>query len=197
MGHGLGVAPNTVIIKTRSATNNWVVYHQSTGTSKYLHLSTTDAATTASNYFADDSGNGPSSTVFYGRNDGNTSSQTMIAYCLSEVAGFSKFGSYTGNGDADGTFVYTGFRVAWLMVKSTASGHHWLIRDNKRNPNNVVTKGLYANEADSEIDTSSRYADFYANGFKPRGTHGQQNTSSQEYFYFAFAESPFKNSRAR
>ena len=124
MGHGLGVAPDTVIIKTRSNNTNWVVYHQSTGTSKYLHLSTLDAAISASNYFADGSGNPPNSTVFYGRNDGNTSSQTMVAYCFSEVAGYSKFGSYTGNGNASGTFVFLGFRPAWVMVKRSLSLIH-------------------------------------------------------------------------
>jgi hypothetical protein len=207
MGHGLGVAPDTVIIKTRSATNNWVVYHQSTGTSKYLHLSTTDAASTASNYFADDSGNGPSSTVFYGRNDGNTSSQTMVAYCLSEVEGYSKFGSYTSNGNVDGAFVFTGFRPAWVMLKQSSNSDtsYWFMFDSTRSPKNVIgDEALAANLNEVEgltswnPNTSNSVIDFVSNGFKIRTTSTAGfNVSGETMIYYAFAESPFKNSRAR
>jgi len=199
MGHGLGVAPKAIIIKTRSNATNWVVYHQSTGISKYLHLSNTDAAASASNYFADDSGNGPSSTVFYGRNDGNTSSQTMVAYCLSEVAGYSKFGSYTGNGNADGTFVFTGFRPAWVMLKRSDSADHWIIKDNKRNTTNDVFSNLGADITNAEFGSSGNVqsTDFLSNGFKLRGTDSAVNANNGTYVYFAFAESPFKNARAR
>ena len=197
MGHGLGVAPDALIIKTRSNSTNWVVYHQSTGTSKYLHLSTTDAAMSASNYFADGSGNPPNSTVFYGRNDGNTSSQTMVAYCFSEVAGYSKFGSYTGNQNADGTFVFTGFRPALVITKGDWGGN-WNMYDNSRNSFNVANKTLYPNlgNAESTESSSGNQMDLLSNGFKLRGSNNDTNHAA-DFIYLAFAESPFKNARAR
>ena len=182
-------------------TGNWNLYNTNFGSNAYnkiQQLSNLTGEATSSNYWGADNTT-PSSTLVH-VNQANYSSGAgadFIMYAFSSVEGYSKFGSYLGNGNDDGTFVYTGFRVSWLMVKSLSGSHHWLIKDNKRPEHNPATKGLYANENDSEIDTSSRYADLYANGFKPRGTHGQQNTSGQEYFYFAFAESPFKNARAR
>ena len=197
MGHGLGVAPDALIIKTRSNSTNWVVYHQGTGTSKYLHLSTTDAAMSASNYFADSSGNPPNSTVFYGRNDGNTSSQTMVAYCFSEVAGYSKFGSYVGNGNANGVFVFCGFRPAWLLIKSTTGSKHWVINDTARNPYNVANKTFLANAANAEDSGSSFQIDILSNGFKCRTNGVHVNTNAGQHIFWAFAEAPFKNARAR
>jgi len=200
MGHGLGVAPKVIWIKTRSATNNWVNYHSALGVSKYMHLSNDGAANSATNYFADDSGNGPSSTVFYGRNDGNTSSQSMVAYCFSEVAGYSKFGSYTGNGSSNGTFVFTGFRPAWVMIKRTSGTQNWRMFDNKRNPFNDVDLNLQANTSGAEFESSAYNAlDFLSNGFKLVGTNADEGTNQngQTYIYLAFAESPFKNARAR
>ena len=197
MGHGLGVAPDALIIKTRSNGTNSVVYHQGTGTSKYLHLSTTDAAMSASNYFADSSGNPPNSTVFYGRNDGNTSSQTMVAYCFSEVAGYSKFGSYVGNGNANGVFVFCGFRPAWLLIKSTTGSKHWVINDTARNPYNVANKTFLANAANAEDSGSSFQIDILSNGFKCRTNGVHVNTNAGQHIFWAFAEAPFKNARAR
>ena len=197
MGHGLGAAPDALIIKTRSNGTNSVVYHQGTGTSKYLHLSTTDAAMSASNYFADSSGNPPNSTVFYGRNDGNTSSQTMVAYCFSEVAGYSKFGSYVGNGNANGVFVFCGFRPAWLLIKSTTGSKHWVINDTARNPYNVANKTFLANAANAEDSGSSFQIDILSNGFKCRTNGVHVNTNAGQHIFWAFAEAPFKNARAR
>ena len=197
MGHGLGVAPDALIIKTRSNNTNSVVYHQGTGTSKYLHLSTTDAAMSASNYFADSSGNPPNSTVFYGRNDGNTSSQTMVAYCFSEVAGYSKFGSYVGNGNANGVFVFCGFRPAWLLIKSTTGSKHWVINDTARNPYNVANKTFLANAANAEDSGSSFQIDILSNGFKCRTNGVHVNTNAGTHIFLAFAEAPFKYARAR
>ena len=197
MGHGLGVAPDALIIKTRSNGTNSVVYHQGTGTSKYLHLSTTDAAMSASNYFADSSGNPPNSTVFYGRNDGNTSSQTMVAYCFSEVAGYSKFGSYVGNGNANGVFVFCGFRPAWLLIKSTTGSKHWVINDTARNPHNVANKTLLTNASNAEDSGSSFQIDILSNGFKCRTNGVHVNTNAGQHIFWAFAEAPFKNARAR
>ena len=114
----------------------------------------------------------------------------MIAYCFAEKKGFSKFGSYTGNGDADGTFVYTGFKPAWVMTKRTTDGSEsWHIFDNKRNTFNAVDKRLQANSSGNE-DTAAPLGDFVSNGFKIRGTGGCINVSGKNFIYMAFAENP-------
>jgi hypothetical protein len=122
----------------------------------------------------------------------------MVAYCFAPVAGYSAFGSYTGNGSADGPFVFLGFRPAFVLVKqSSASGEPWNIYDDQRLGFNPASKGLYANSSDAENDASGRYKDLLSNGFKIRGTSGEQNASGATYIYMAFAENPFKNTLAR
>ena len=122
----------------------------------------------------------------------------MIAYCFAPVEGYSAFGSYTGNGSTDGPFVYTGFKVRWLMIKrSSSSGYNWQIHDTERIPYNVNTKALFANASDSEYTFSSAVFDLLSNGFKPRGGDSYTNASGQTYIYAAFAEHPFKYARAR
>jgi hypothetical protein len=129
--------------------------------------------------------------------DTNTSGRTYVAYCFSEVAGFSKFGSYTGNGSADGPFVYLGFRPRFMMIKRTdTSGSGWVMLDTSRNTANVTNLNLYANLSNAE--TTADYSDdFLSNGFKVRDAGAGQNASGGTYIYAAFAENPFKNSLAR
>ena len=127
----------------------------------------------------------------------NPSGGDMIAYCFADVEGFSKAGSYTGNGSSDGPFVYTGFRPAWVMVKRAVGGtSNWDIMDAARSPYNIVDKRLYANLSNSE-PAATDLVDFTSNGFKVRNTATSQNTSGSTYIYLAFASSPVKYSNAR
>jgi hypothetical protein len=196
IGHGLGVAPDLIIAKTRSTSNGWLVYHSALGATKSIILSGTNAATTQSDW-----GNTtPTSTVFYvnGGNN-NISSATYVAYCFAAVAGYSAFGSYTGNGSADGPFVYTGFRPRWVMIKqSSVSGEDWTIYDSARNTYNSTNSVLYADTSSAEF-TSSSYVpiDLLSNGFKIRTDGAGRNASSATYIYAAFAENPFKYANAR
>ena len=132
VGHGLGSAPKVVIIKDRSVERDWIVGHTAIGFNKYVLLNSTSASVTASNRFQDTA---PSSSVVTIGTHGyvNNSGSNYIAYCFAEKKGYSKFGKYTGNGNANGTFVYTGFKPSFLMVKRTDSTSDWLICDNKRN----------------------------------------------------------------
>ena len=196
IGHGLGVAPKMVIAKPRSASGNWVVYHESIGNTGALTLQTTDGTTTNIGYWNNTS---PTSTVFSlgSTSDANQSGVTAVAYCFSEVAGYSKFGSYTGNGSSDGPFVFCNFRPAWIMIKdSTGSGNSWYISDNKRNTYNVVNGRLMANLSNDE-STSVSICDFTSNGFKIRTSDSGWNTSSSTYIFAAFSETAFKFANAR
>jgi hypothetical protein len=190
VGHGLGVAPKVVLVKNRSEVYGWQMYHESLGNGKYLSLNNTDAVATSSQSWNDTS---PTSSVFsVGASDSNNKSgNNIIAYCLAEKQGYSKFGSYTGNGNADGTFVYTGFKPAWVMIKKTSSstGRGWYIWDNKRIGYNVKNYNLEANAADAE-DTTERI-DLLSNGFKWRSSNLIVNESGINYIFLAFAENPF------
>ena len=196
VGHGLGVAPSMIICKGRSVGGNyWQTQHSALGATKALFLNTTDAAFTNAAYW---NNTAPTSTVFSlgGNTDANGNGTTYVAYCFAEVAGYSKFGSYTGNGSADGPFVYTGFRPAYVMVKVTTAANVWLILDATRNTSNVVTLNLNADQSSAE-NTYSGWCDFTSNGFKVRGTDGAINTGSGTYIYMAFASAPLKFSLAR
>ena len=199
IGHGLGVKPDCIILKGRdtSSSQPWRVYHSYLGATKSLMLDATDAAATQTGVWNDTE---PTSSVFTVGSFGSVNENTKkyIAYCFSEVAGFSKFGGYTGNGNANGTFVFTGFRVSWLMVKKSSSGDSWLIMDNKRDVDNVVGNTLAANSSGAEnADTGGIPTDFLSNGFKCRGSGGDFNANGETFVYLAFAESPFRNARAR
>ena len=191
VGHGLGVVPKMIIIKIRSGVSEvqWVVYHVSTGNTKALYLNTTTAPVTVTGFFNNTT---PSSTVFTLGTDTatNSSGNPMIAYCFAEKKAFSKFGSYTGNGNDDGAFVYTGFKPAWIMVKDTTNASEWNIYDIKRNQFNVTNLELEANTSDAEANISGREIDILSNGFKLRGTSGFTNFSGSNYIYMAFAEQP-------
>ena len=189
VGHGLGSAPAFIIFKDRSTTKDWFVYHQSISPATGGKLNLTVNPGADPSYF---NNTAPTSSVFSigDANTTNPSGNNMIAYCFAEKKGFSKFGSYTGNGSADGTFVYTGFKPAWFMVKkSSASGDSWVIIDNTRFPYNYVDKFIYADEADAESGSAERL-DFLSNGIKIRATHTFINTSGATYIYMAFAENP-------
>ena len=199
IGHGLGVAPKWLVVKLRSGSQDWFVNNGMilNDYGKYFKLSTTGAAASDTNVFPNTA---PTSTVFSVGTDSavNSSSSTYVAYVFSEVAGYSKFGSYAGNGNNDGTFVFIGFRPAWVMVKRyDGTGQGWNIFDNKRNTFNLVDEFLIANSSNAEATGSALNLDFLSNGFKFRGTDGGSNTSGSDYIYLAFAESPFKNARAR
>jgi hypothetical protein len=189
VGHGLGSAPEMIILKNRDSAENWIVGNTSLDWTKYLALNLTDATTTASNIWQNTA---PTSSVFSIGDSGkvNGSGNGMVAYCFAEKKGFSKFGSYTGNGSTDGTFVYTGFKPAWVMIKCTSSGTtQWRMYDDKRDTYNPVYKELNANTSDAE-NASTRYHDFLSNGFKMRDTNINTNGSGSTYIFMAFAENP-------
>jgi hypothetical protein len=188
IGHGLGVAPKMIIIKCTDSTDKWIVYHNSIGNTKYLVLNNTDAQTTDSAHFNNTS---PTNSVFSVGTSGATSGngQHFIAYCFAEKTGYSKFGSYVGNGNNDGTFVYTGFKPAWVMVKRADSASVWQINDTKRDPYNKTTHTLFPHLSDAESATGW-FVDYVSNGFKIRDTGTAVNASSGTYIYMAFAEEP-------
>jgi|21_taG_2_1085346.scaffolds.fasta_scaffold12390_2 hypothetical protein len=197
VGHGLGVAPDVIIVKNYAVTKEWNVYHSantSTPQNDYLILNEDNATNSNSGRW---NNTAPSSSIFT-LGDGsetNGSGNTHIAYCFAEKKGFSKFGSYTGNGSTDGIFVYTGFKPAFTLIKkSSASGTWWEMVDNKRSPSNVMDNTLYANVTNSEFESSAYNRDFVSNGFKIRNTNGGDNTSGATYVYMAFAETPFVTS---
>ena len=195
IGHGLGVAPKFIITKYRNIANGWYCYHTSAGTGNVIILNST-AATVADAAF---NSTAPTSSVFsVGSINTNQSTGTYVAYCWAEIAGFSKFGSYTGNGSADGPFVYLGFRPSWILIKSSsAASTNWWVLDDARNTYNLANLNLIPNDPSVELNNSTYFqADFLSNGFKLRST-GQSNTSAATYIYAAFAENPFKNANAR
>lgn len=198
VGHGLGVTPSLLIFKARGGTNNWVVTPGNStlfGGSFYLQLNTTSAVISNSNIYT----SYPSSSVFYLGTSGdvNTSSATYVAYCFAPIAGFSAFGSYTGNGSTDGPFIYTGFRPRWIMCKSATDVGGWTIMDTSRVGYNANNSTLYA-EA-TTVEQGYLPVDILSNGFKIRriDTGTSFNSSGQTYIYAAFAENPFKYSLAR
>ena len=197
VGHGLGVAPSFVIVKTRnSASYDWNCYHISLGNTQYIALNTTAAASSAVSLWNNTT---PTSTVFTVNHVAvNTSSNTYVAYCFAEVAGYSKFGYYTGNGSSDGPFVFTGFRPAFVMVKrSSSAGTNWQVLDTKRSTYNVMADYLYASASNAEAYDTTVGIDSLSNGFKIRGTDGNVNSNGATYIYMAFAETPTKFSLAR
>ena len=195
VGHGLGVAPNMIIVKSRSLVTGWYTYHVSLPNTQFLALNTTQAATNGGDVWNSTT---PTSSVFYLSTNGNVNQNaTFVAYCFAAIKGFSAFGSYTGNGVADGPFTYTGFRPRWVMIKrSDTANDGWYIVDSSRSPYNQTINALRANASDAE--SSESVGDFLSNGFKIRiGANGNFNASGGTYIYAAFAESPFQNSLAR
>ena len=192
VAHGLGVAPKMIINRTISASKDWITYHASLGATKFLELNTTDAVATSSDKFNNTE---PTSTVFSieSSSQNNTSGGTCLAYCFADVKGYSKFGSYTGNGNVDGTFFFTGFKPAFTIIRSTGSDK-WSMFDAKRNPFNEVDNNIRANSNDAEADQSNKEVDYLSNGVKLRTSSGEWNSSGTTYIYMAFAENPFVTS---
>jgi len=197
IGHGLGVAPSMIIFKDRDSVTNWPVYHKSLGNATAVNINQTNAS------FASTSFNSttPTSTLItLGGNglDVNNTSKKMLAYCWSEIAGFSKFGSYTGNGSTDGPFVYTGFRPKYVVVKNLNDPNDWFVIDSVRNAYNIGDALLRPNDSVAEVaGGSSNGFDLLSNGFKVRSSYNWGNRSGDTIVYMAFAENPFKNSNAR
>ena len=198
VSHSLGVAPSMMIVRNRSdGTVNWRVYHKSIGAANYLSLNLTNASAAASSVWNNTE---PTSSVFSVANDGgsNGSGNNLVAYLFAEVAGFSKFGSYTGNGSSDGPFVFCGFRPRFIMVKRTDSTSNWTINDTSRDSYNVTAADLRANTSDAEVNPNANTQnDILSNGFKVRHTAGVYNANGGTYIFAAFAEHPFKNALAR
>jgi hypothetical protein len=196
VGHGLGVAPSMIILKIRSTTGNWPVYHVSTGNTKALYLDLTNGQ--GGDFTGAWNNTTPTSTVFTLGNstETNANTGTFVAYCFAQVAGYSAFGSYTGNGSADGSFVYLGFRPRLVMIKRTDTTANWFIFDTARDTYNAAGLELYPNLSNAEADGRPDL-DILSNGMKMRSTATGQNASGGTYIYACFAENPFKYANAR
>lgn len=185
VGHGLGVVPQVVLVKPRSIAYSWCMYHKSMGNTKVAYLDTSGAQSGSSVW----NNTTPTNQVFtVNDNQVNKSGETHVAYCFAEKTGYSKFGAYDGNGNADGNFVFTGFKPAWIMIKRYESSGEWLIYDNKRDPINVVDTRLEAQDNFADSTSSGKSLDFLSNGFKIRGGDGDINTNGGSYLYMAFGQ---------
>ena len=194
VGHGLGSVVKMFFVKELSNANSWEVYHASQGAGKNAQLNTTAPFESAGSSRWNSTAP-TSTTISIGTDSGvNRSSSNYIAYCFAEKTGYSKFGSYVGNGNADGTFVYTGFKPAWVMMKRTDTTNDWFIYDNTRNPFNETNLRISANSNGAESTQTTNQIDILSNGFKCRGNAGATNTSGGTYIYITFAESPFVTS---
>jgi len=192
IGHGLGVAPSMIILKTRGQTGNWITGFSSIGWNKYTIMDEPNASVTDRRMFSPTAGTDPTSTLFWSDQAAIASAGTMIAYCFADVKGYSKFGSYTGNGNADGTFVYTGFKPSFILIKNSTSGlTNWNLVDTKRSTFNVVGPLLVPDNATAEQNFT--FLDILSNGFKLRYT-SDSNISGNTILYAAFAENPFVTS---
>jgi hypothetical protein len=195
VAHGLGAAPEMIIFKNRDIdTHDWFVYHQGAGNTNALFLNTTAAVSASASFFGNTT---PTSTVFTiaGEFGVNKSSTNIIAYCFAPKQGYSKFGSYTGNNNANGPFIYTGFKPAFVMTKMTNGAKSWQIYDNKRFPLNPINAYLTLN---SDTNAAEAYGtvypiDFLSNGFK-FNTDTSEVNGTNNYIYMAFAENPFVTS---
>jgi hypothetical protein len=190
VGHGLGVVPSMIILKNRSGAYDWPCYHISLGSGKYIYLNQGATAATDANMWKTT----PTSTVFtlgtYTENNG--SANNYVAYCFAAVAGYSAFGSFSGNGTTDNTFIYTGFKPRFVLIKRTDGASNWFLLDSSRSSYNVSNALLRPNLADAEVTATSM--DFVSNGIKLRDAGFG---SGETYIYACFAENPFKYANAR
>jgi hypothetical protein len=194
LGHGLADTPDVIIFKNRDDTNVWATYHQGIGNNEKLVLNTTAAEDEDGSFM---NGTLPTSSVFSVGASVNTngSGDNYVAYCFAEKQGYSKFGKYTGNGNANGPFVYTGFKPAFVIIKNTSAATNWYMWDNKRNPYNFVNNGLNPNTSNATQGTAYQALDFLSNGFKIRASvDGTWNGNGNNFIYMAFAENPFTTS---
>ena len=186
-GHGLGVTPAMVLVKNIDAAQNWFMYHQGIGATQLIRLNSTSAKLSSSGSWNNTAPT--SSVVSIGTESGtNANGQTHVAYCFAEKKGYSKFGTYVGNGNADGTFIYLGFKPAFIMVKSTNSTTEWHMSDNARRPNNP--NNSYLSASSSAAENTSNPTDFLSNGVKIRTSNNGWNKSNDTFIYWAFAEEP-------
>ena len=189
VGHGLNAVPKMIITKTVSSGYEWAVYHNAMGNEKHLLLDTNGGQGDDS-YWNDTT---PTSSVFSlggQKINVNYSGQTYVAYCFAEKTGYSKFGSYTGNGNADGAFVYTGFKPAFVVMRRFDSGDNWVLQDNGRDTYNPSDTRLFPDVPEGDSSNSNYYMDFLSNGFKLKNTNSNSNTNGGSYLYMAFAEEP-------
>ena len=194
VGHGLGVAPSMIIGKARNSTVDWRVYHTSIGAANYLAINTTAASASGATW----NSTTPTSTVFTvggGSNMNADSSTTYVAYCFAPIAGYSAFGSYTGNGSTSGPFIYCGFQPKFIMTKRTNTTGDWFIWDSARNTYNSLTLALYPDLNNAEYNYGAIW-NFTSNGFYPVSSSIIANNSGDTYIYMAFASNPFKYSNA-
>ena len=196
VGHGLGVAPSMIITKSLAATQEWAVGTDALGWNKYLFLNEVSASQSGSTYWQSTA---PTNQVFSIGTAGPTnSSSAMIAYCFAEKTGFSKFGSYSGNGNGNGAFVYTGFKPKFLIIKNySGNGDNWIMLTNELSTSgsNVINNYLKADTSSSESTASSNFpVDFFSTGFKLRGTDSGYNNGSSTYVYMAWADAPLVGS---
>jgi len=193
VGHGLGVIPKMMFVRNlTSGGQAWRVHNSSLASANVLFLNQTDASTSDATSF---NSTAPTSSLFSVGSNGatNESTSAIIAYCFAEKQGFSKFGSYTGNGNVDGPFIHTGFKPAFFMLKRTNGAEDWVIYDNKRDPINKAERILRPNATTAEA--ASFFADILSNGFKLRmASEAKVNGSGDSYIYMAFAEQPFVTS---
>jgi len=191
VGHGLGAKPKMIIVKTTSNAYKWCVYHEdATPNNSHLQLNETSAVATSSYNFWNTSGHTTTTFGLGEQSDTNGNGIDFIAYCFAEKTGYSKIGSYTGNGSSNGTFVYTGFKPAFIILKKTNDTANWMIHDNKRLGYNVDNNNLKpnTNEAEATADT----LDILSNGFKLRTSGSGENNG--KFIYMAFAEEPLVGS---
>jgi len=194
IGHGLGVAPEVIVMKQINGTTGWILGNTHIGWNKYLMFQATGGLYSETRMFYPNSNN-PTSSVW--ETEGSAwltpTSGTAIAYCFAPKKGFSKFGTYVGNGNANGAFIYTGFKPAFVLLKNTdTSGEWWIINDNKRDIDNPIEKDLFPNIAGAEVSHSRM--DFLSNGFKMRSTANNSNKNGNVFFFMAFAEEPLVSS---
>jgi hypothetical protein len=193
LAHGLGVAPDVVIIKGRTNSDNWFMKHPSLASNEYIYLNDTGTKTSGANVW---SNTNPDATKIYVGTDAgvNANGTDYVGYAFAEKKGYSKFGSYTGNGNADGTFVYTGFKPAWILIKhsggGTAGGEHWNLQDVKRSTENPSIIMISPNSTNGDNSTTNNSIDIVSNGFKVRTNDGRLNNSGATYIYMAFAKEP-------
>jgi hypothetical protein len=196
VGHGLGVAPKMVVVKRRNSTSAWPTQHADIVAANSLYLNTTAASAAVTTVW---NSTKPTSTLFSigTSTDVNANTGTYVAYAFAEIPGFSRIGSYTGNGQLAGPFVYCGFRPRFVLIKgSSAEGNNWVVYDSSRDAHNVCKLDILANANDVE-DRFSSDIDVLSNGFKLRGTSGDGNANGGTYIFIAFAEHPFNSARAR
>ena len=194
IAHGLGKVPEWIIFKDRSADgDDWFVYHVGTGNDGGVRLNSVTTDGDDSNRFNNTS---PTTSVFtVGASGGvNDDGKATIAYCFAPIQGYSKFGTYVGNGDENGPYVHLGFKPQWILFKNLGASEEWVLQDTVRNPHNPVTKNIRVDSNIAEADASSLDIDFLANGFKNRSNNAQLNSNNTTYIYMAFAQHPFVSS---